>query len=373
AFRFENRLGGLKQNLRKPAQALQQIHRRLVEEKGRASPAMISDAKPEFQRAHSEGPLSCNLSDPQYHGYSVNGVVFNVKTFDRFLLLQSENYDAARQKLPRASQTSDLSNADEGKLRKRKRIPSIELAKLQSPKKKQTTAESYTILVSPSSSGCQVSTGPQFDTPAPNSNESFETEIRSDNSTTVEIILPSADAVIDEELNSLIPGGNDSRLWTGFENVVVSYLADIKLRLDRLEAKMEHRPNAIMDVDADDIEFHLLPFNNENDLRIFAEKLVSDKACKDSNHLVEGNFHFRLAILSDLLTDELAKTFSWLAAAKRTAKEAGVVAQIQVKEGIENWLRHARDRIEAKKKRTASPTGLKEFSPSWSEDDEHDQ
>ncbi|CAG7702902.1 unnamed protein product, partial [Allacma fusca] len=75
------------------------------------------------------------------------------------------------------------------------------------------------------------------------------------------------------------------------------------------------------------------------------------------------------AILSDLLTDELAKTFSWLgqrgnatfsqlrlqkpiyAAAKRTAKEAGVVTQIQVKEAIENWLRHARDRIEAKKKK----------------------
>ncbi|CAG7673108.1 unnamed protein product [Allacma fusca] len=89
AFRFENRLGGLKQNLRKPAQALQQIHRRLIEEKRRAFPAMISDAKPEFQRAHSDGPLSCNLSDPQYHRYSVNGVVFNVKTFDRFLLLQS--------------------------------------------------------------------------------------------------------------------------------------------------------------------------------------------------------------------------------------------------------------------------------------------
>ncbi|CAG7730572.1 unnamed protein product, partial [Allacma fusca] len=102
----------------------------------------------------------------------------------------------------------------------------------------------------------------------------------SDNSTTVEIILPSADAVIDEELNSLIPGGNNPRLLTGFENVVVSYLADIKLRLDRLEAKMKHRPNAIMDIDADDIEFELLPFNNENDLRIFAEKLASDKALR---------------------------------------------------------------------------------------------
>ncbi|CAG7726915.1 unnamed protein product, partial [Allacma fusca] len=34
------------------------------------------------------------------------------------------------------------------------------------------------------------------------------------------------------------------------------------------------------------------------------------------------------------------------------------------KEAIENWLRHARDRIEAKKKKrtSASPTGLKEFS-----------
>ncbi|CAG7730573.1 unnamed protein product, partial [Allacma fusca] len=92
----------------------------------------------------------------------------------------------------------------------------------------------------------------------------------SDNSTTVEIILPSADAVIDEELNSLIPGGNNPRLLT----------ADIKLRLDRLEAKMKHRPNAIMDIDADDIEFELLPFNNENDLRIFAEKLASDKALR---------------------------------------------------------------------------------------------
>ncbi|CAG7731948.1 unnamed protein product, partial [Allacma fusca] len=39
------------------------------------------------------------------------------------------------------------------------------------------------------------------------------------------------------------------------------------------------------------------------------------------------------------------------AAAKRTAKEAGVVTQIQVKEAIENWMRHARDRIEAKKKK----------------------
>ncbi|CAG7827509.1 unnamed protein product [Allacma fusca] len=104
-----------------------------------------------------------------------------------------------------------------------------------------------------------------------------------------------------------------------FKNVAIDYLAEIKVRLDRLEAKIDAMSkSSCLQEFYDDADFDDLPFNSEKSLSEFKNLVESSKTLKKK--LVERfrslggrtpSLHVA-AMMSDLMSEEFAKSYSWL-------------------------------------------------------------
>ncbi|CAG7732343.1 unnamed protein product [Allacma fusca] len=162
----------------------------------------------------------------------------------------------------------------------------------------------------------------------------------------------------------------------GFQSKILEYLADVKLKLDRLETKVDLlRSSSEAHAAIDDSGFEDFPFNDHKELVAFKRALDGDKILKLKTVERFSSFGGRkaslhvAAILTDLLTDELATGYSWCglrgnrsfselgflkliyASVKKTAKNAGTITREDVKSSIDSWLRHAKDRIAGKAKK----------------------
>ncbi|CAG7832402.1 unnamed protein product [Allacma fusca] len=138
---------------------------------------------------------------------------------------------------------------------------------------------------------------------------------------------------------------------SGFQREVIIVLSDIKLRLSRLESAVATKKLTHSATDWDDEEFALLPARCDEDLQEIFGKVQRDKHFKKKLVARFGSIGGRKpslhvnSILSDLLTDELA-----VEAVKEYKKTPSVITKDEVNSFIQTWLRHAKDRIQAKAK-----------------------
>ncbi|CAG7823922.1 unnamed protein product [Allacma fusca] len=151
-----------------------------------------------------------------------------------------------------------------------------------------------------------------------------------------------------------------------------------------MDNSLEYRNSIPVNSVFEDKDFEDLQISDENDLQILSRKVQSDKKFRRKlvNVLVSfskyaarfGAIHGRKPslhvnnILTDLLTDALARSYSWLGkrgnksfaqlqllnvifeAVMKYKKSSSLVTKDDVVNFIPAWLRHANDRIQGKKK-----------------------
>ncbi|CAG7734804.1 unnamed protein product [Allacma fusca] len=460
AFPFENMLGVIKRQLRKPHNALQQIHRRVEEHANQLWHAKSLAPMEGVHREHNNGPTLVHLNGPQYKVYSNSNATWNIGTWDKFCILRNgsvfeilnfcltsdkeafaignkykksdyfclpfkflkdkdsvdvvprvwitnkglciwppygvnsdkfkkvvqnseipinmddwiehkveviklfRSYAAARKKLQRSTMTSDLSDTEEEPAHKSSsrfnQDTQVATETFCTPTipKKVCAAKVISYTVFPPQENCLENLSPQIPT-------TFSATITADDGTENE--FRSSEILAVPETSSNI----------GFQNVAIDYLAEIKVRLDRLEAKLDAMSkSSCLQEFCDDADFEDLPFNSEISLSEFKNLVKSNKILEKK--LVERfrslggrkpSLHVA-AMMSDLMSDELAKSYSWLglrgnlsfselgvqkhfyAAVKLSVKNPATFTRNDVKESVESWLRHANDRLIAKRRKS---------------------
>ncbi|CAG7819156.1 unnamed protein product [Allacma fusca] len=287
-----------------------------------------------------------------------------------------ENYESARCKLDTATFTSDLTEDDVARKPIGKRINQRSNDSGSKNKRVKSSLVMYSTLANVTDPLTDLTKNTDHSV-----TEHSNLKQNPNNSVTEHSNLPENDpagspTIVESDSDSvtyLFPKSNVAAT-SNFEKEVIVALTDIKLRLCKMENSLEYRNSIPVYSVFEDKDFEDLPISDENDLHILSQKVQSDKKFRRKLVAQFGAIGGRKPslhvnnILTDLLTDTLARSYSWLGkrgnksfarlqllnvifeAVMKYKKSSSLVTKDDVVNFIQAWLRHANDRIQGKKK-----------------------